>query len=61
MSKEVFGFAVYEDVASELDEMVDACNDLRASRPEIVVAKPKLQSLVIYAPKMIHKQWPHQR
>lgn len=38
MAKEKFGIAVAEDVAQEVDELVDECEDLGASRSEIVEA-----------------------
>ena len=38
MTKEKFGVAVAEDVADELEELVSECEDLGASRSEIVEA-----------------------
>jgi metal-responsive CopG/Arc/MetJ family transcriptional regulator len=38
MAKIKFGVAVDEDIASEVDELVDECDDLRASRSEIIEA-----------------------
>lgn len=38
MAKEKFGVAVAEDVADELEELVSECEDLGASRSEIVEA-----------------------
>lgn len=38
MAKEKFGIAVAEDTAQEIDELVDECDDLGASRSEIVEA-----------------------
>ena len=38
MVKEKFGVAVAEDVAEEVDELVSECEDLGASRSEIVEA-----------------------
>jgi metal-responsive CopG/Arc/MetJ family transcriptional regulator len=38
MAKEKFGIAVAEDTAQEIDELVDECEDLGASRSEIVEA-----------------------
>ena len=38
MAKEKFGIAVAEDVAEELDELVGECDDLGASRSELVEA-----------------------
>lgn len=38
MSKEKFGIAVAEDITQELDGLVDECDDLQATRSEIVEA-----------------------
>jgi len=38
MTKEKFGVAVAEDVADELEELVSECEDLGASRSEVVEA-----------------------
>lgn len=38
MTKEKFGVAVAEDVAEEVDELVSECEDLGASRSEIIEA-----------------------
>ena len=38
MSKEKFGIAVEEDIAQEVDKLVAECDDLGASRSEIVEA-----------------------
>lgn len=38
MTKEKFGVAVDEDVVQEVDELVAECDDLGASRSEIVEA-----------------------
>lgn len=38
MAKEKFGVAVAEDVAEEVDELVSECEDLGASRSEMVEA-----------------------
>ena len=38
MAKQKFGIAVAEDIAQEIDELVDECEDLGASRSEIVEA-----------------------
>jgi len=38
MTKEKFGVAVAEDVVEEVDELVGECEDLGASRSEIVEA-----------------------
>jgi metal-responsive CopG/Arc/MetJ family transcriptional regulator len=38
MAKEKFGIAVAEDTAQEIDKLVDECEDLGASRSEIVEA-----------------------
>jgi metal-responsive CopG/Arc/MetJ family transcriptional regulator len=38
MAKEKFGVAIAEDIAREVDELVDECEDLGASRSEIVEA-----------------------
>jgi metal-responsive CopG/Arc/MetJ family transcriptional regulator len=38
MAKDKFGIAVDEDLASEVDELVDECDDLGASRSEIIEA-----------------------
>jgi len=38
MAKEKFGIAVEEDIAQEVDELVAECDDLEASRSEIVEA-----------------------
>lgn len=38
MSKMKFGIAVDEDLATEVDELVDDCDDLGASRSEIIEA-----------------------
>jgi metal-responsive CopG/Arc/MetJ family transcriptional regulator len=38
MAKEKFGIAVAENTAQEIDELVDECEDLGASRSEIVEA-----------------------
>ena len=38
MAKEKFGIAVEEDIVQEVDELVAECNDLGASRSEIVEA-----------------------
>jgi metal-responsive CopG/Arc/MetJ family transcriptional regulator len=38
MPKEKFGVAVAEDIAQEIDELVDECEDLGASRSEIIEA-----------------------
>lgn len=38
MAKEKFGIAVEEDIAQEVDELVAECDDLGASRSEIVEA-----------------------
>jgi len=36
MTKEKFGVAIAEDIAQEIDELVDECEDLGASRSEII-------------------------
>lgn len=38
MPKKRFGIAVDEEIAREVDELVDECDDLGASRSEIVEA-----------------------
>ena len=38
MEKEKFGVAIAEDIVREIDELVDECEDLGASRSEIVEA-----------------------
>jgi metal-responsive CopG/Arc/MetJ family transcriptional regulator len=38
MTKEKFGIAVKEDIVQEVDELVAECDDLGASRSEIVEA-----------------------
>ena len=38
MAKEKFGVAIAEDIVREIDELVDECEDLGASRSEIVEA-----------------------
>ena len=38
MAKDKFGIAVDKDLASEVDELVDECDDLGASRSEIIEA-----------------------
>ena len=38
MTKERFGIAVKEDIVQEVDELVAECDDLGASRSEIVEA-----------------------
>jgi metal-responsive CopG/Arc/MetJ family transcriptional regulator len=38
MAKVKFGIAVDEDIATEVDELVDECDDLGASRSEIIEA-----------------------
>ena len=38
MAKEKFGVAIAEDIAREVDELVGECEDLGASRSEIVEA-----------------------
>ena len=38
MAKEKFGIAVEEDIVQEVDELVAECDDLGASRSEIVEA-----------------------
>ena len=38
MAKEKFGIAVEEDIVREVDELVAECDDLGASRSEIVEA-----------------------
>jgi len=38
MSKEKFGIAVADEISDELDESVDKCDDLNASRSEVVEA-----------------------
>ena len=38
MTKKKFGVAVDEDITSEVDELVDECDDLGASRSEIIEA-----------------------
>ena len=38
MAKMKFGVAVDEDIASEVDKLVDECDDLGASRSEIIEA-----------------------
>ena len=38
MAKEKFGIAVDEDIVQEVDELVAGCDDLGASRSEIVEA-----------------------
>ena len=38
MSKEKFGIAVDDEINDELDELVDKCDDLNASRSEVVEA-----------------------
>ena len=38
MEKEKFGVAIAEDIVREINELVDECEDLGASRSEIVEA-----------------------
>ena len=38
MAKEKFGVAIAEDIVPEINELVDECEDLGASRSEIVEA-----------------------
>jgi metal-responsive CopG/Arc/MetJ family transcriptional regulator len=38
MTKMKFGIAVDEDIASEVDKLVEECDDLGASRSEIIEA-----------------------
>ena len=38
MTKEKFGIAVKEDIVREVDELVAECDDLGASRSEIIEA-----------------------
>ena len=38
MAKLKFGIAVDQDLATEVDELVDECDDLGASRSEIIEA-----------------------
>lgn len=38
MSKEKFGISVDEDIVQQVDELADECNDLQASRSEIIEA-----------------------
>jgi metal-responsive CopG/Arc/MetJ family transcriptional regulator len=38
MSKEKFGISVDEDIVQQIDEFVDECDDLQASRSEIIEA-----------------------
>ena len=40
MAKEKFGVAVDEEIVQEVDDVVAACDDLGASRSEIVEAIP---------------------
>jgi len=40
MAKEKFGVAVDEEIVREMDELVAECDDLGASRSEIVEAIP---------------------
>jgi metal-responsive CopG/Arc/MetJ family transcriptional regulator len=40
MPKEKFGIAVEKNIVQEVDELVAGCDDLRASRSEIVEAVP---------------------
>jgi len=38
MAKENFGVAITEEIVRKIDELLDECEDLRASRSEIVEA-----------------------
>ena len=38
MSKEKFGISVDEDIVQQIDEFTDECDDLQASRSEIIEA-----------------------
>ncbi|MFB6228336.1 MAG: ribbon-helix-helix protein, CopG family [Halobacteriales archaeon] len=38
MSKEKFGISVDEDIVQQIDELADECDDLQASRSEIIEA-----------------------
>lgn len=38
MTKENFGVAIAEDIAQEIDELVDECEDLGATGSEIIEA-----------------------
>lgn len=38
MSKEKFGISVDEDIVQQVDELADECDDLQASRSEIIEA-----------------------
>jgi metal-responsive CopG/Arc/MetJ family transcriptional regulator len=38
MSKEKFGISVDDDIVQKIDELADECDDLQASRSEIIEA-----------------------